>query len=251
MKGRRPFDYPPPATRGDKETPRTPATVPPVPPRVRRVVPIKNQDLTDDFLNSLLADSEARNPVPSTDIPPLPPPAPRREVGTRERRLETQRTWRSPVTQATPKPDGPFLNVPMICASTDRPFVLRFRKKGGLFSKSYGLDSVVTELDSDGEALLGLSVPTDQMAWTNIRCPHCNALCRPIHCGRCEKLVCDGRSSESIAGLYFRCAPSCGASGPCGDGLTSIRGNAASGAPERRLLASPTAIAQTLPKNST
>jgi hypothetical protein len=258
MKDRKPFGYPPPAIRRDQDSSiRRSTRVPAAPPRERRVQvadPTLETDITrtfDDLLKQakeLLADMSPPGTTPSTAIPPLPP---RREFGTRERLLETRGTWRTPDSQGTPKADEGILNVPMKCASTDRPFVLQFRKTGGLFGKAYRHEATVIEFDGLGDNASALSVPTNQMLWSNIKCPHCRALCRPIHCGRCQKLVCDARSSETGGRLYFQCSTSCGAKGFCGNDLTSIRGNAASGAPAQRLLASPAAIGQTLPKEST
>jgi hypothetical protein len=256
MKDRKPFGYPPPAIRRDKDfATRRPARVPPVPSREHRSEPSGMPGSLDDLLNSLLEKSSSRSaPLDSpssTDIPPLPPPARRREFGTRERLLEAQRTWRTTDSQGTAKADNAIVNVPMKCASKDRPFVLRFRKTGGLLGKAYRHEATITGLDSLGDNAPSLSVPTNQMLWSDINCPHCRALCRPIHCGSCQKLVCDGRSSEKWGKLHFRCSESCGASGPCSDGLTSVRGNAASSAPAQRLLGPPAAAAQTLPKTTT
>jgi hypothetical protein len=255
MKDRKPFGYPPPAIRRDKDfATRRPARVPPAPSRERRGEPSGTPGSLDDLLNSLLEKSSSRsaprNSPPSTNVPPLPPPAPRREFGALGRLQETQRTWRAPVSENPPKADNGLLNVPMVCATYDRPFGVRFRKTGGLFGKAYRFEAAVTEAGGLAESAPALLVPTSEMLWKGISCPHCRALCRPILCGHCQKLVCDGGTSENGGRLYFRCAPSCGASGICGDRLTSVRGNMGSGAPAQRLLGPPTAMAQTLPKTT-
>lgn len=177
-------------------------------------------------------------------LPPLPQPAPRREPGEGRSRLhEWTRTFRTPS-----RDDGMLIDVAMMCAATDRPFILKFRERRGASGKAYRYERTETEAEAEGGSPAALSVPAGEMDWNGITCPCCGAACSPIRCGRCEKLVCDGRVTTASGVQYFRCADSCGAGGLVHPTLTTINGSPDSGGP--RLLAPPAAMGQTIPKRS-
>ena len=251
-------------TGKENAPPRKARRVPPIPPAQHQSRRLQIMDLTGETNLMGVRPRDRRQLTrhgaevlpPNTGptkrlLPLLPPPAPRREIGSgRGRFLETARSWTTPAARAAPKDEGVLL-VPMVCAAFDHRFVLKFRKKGGILGKAYRLEQVMTGLAASSESARALSIATNDMVWGGISCPHCSAVCRPILCGTCNQLVCDGRATEDASHLYFRCNNSCGASGSVGNGLTSISGSSAGDPPAQRLLGPPATTGQTLPKRST
>jgi hypothetical protein len=112
-----------------------------------------------------------------------------------------------------PEDSRKLVIIPMICARHDRPFVLAFREVRGLFGSGYKLDAIWTDIDGSAGMLPSITVPIAALNWNGITCPHCRAQCRPIHCGICQRLACDGRTTTSGDDILFACAPSCGTVG--------------------------------------
>jgi hypothetical protein len=109
-----------------------------------------------------------------------------------------------------PRDSRKLLKISMICARLDRPFVLAFREVRGLFGSGYKLDAIRTDIGASTGTLPSITVPIAALDWNGITCPHCRAQCRPIHCGACQRLACDGRTTMSGEDILFGCAPSCG-----------------------------------------
>jgi hypothetical protein len=121
---------------------------------------------------------------------------------------------------------GELLNVPLICTQTDRPFILAFRETRSVFGTRYKHKVTVTTVGEGGEAAPSLTVPIASLEWGGIKCPHCGAECRPIRCGRCERLACDGRVTRDGEDIIFACTPSCGSMGLVQGGLKTVTGSA-------------------------
>lgn len=155
--------------------------------------------------------------------------------------LEWARAFRTPAHD-----QGMLIDVPAVCAVKDRPFVLKFRETRGASGKSYRYERTLTEIGAEDGSLAALCLPASEMDWAGVKCPYCGSACAPIRCGRCNKLVCDGRVTVAAGTQYFRCADSCGASGAVTHTLTTIDGCPDSGGP--RLLAPPAVMGQTPPK---
>jgi hypothetical protein len=119
-------------------------------------------------------------------------------------------SWFKRAGAKQPEDSRKLLNIPMICARYDRPFVLAFREVRGLFGSGYKLDAVRMDIDASAGMLPSITVPIAALNWNGITCPHCRAQCRPIHCGACQRLACDGRTTTSGNDILFACAPSCG-----------------------------------------
>jgi hypothetical protein len=183
-----PIDWPADLERADVEAAPTPSPPPP-------------EDL-GDVLRELTNASARPEPPPSRKVEPVEPPRPR----------------------AKPQDFAKKLNVPMICTQTDRAFVLVFREKRSVFGTRYQLETKLTDFGEGGEATPSLTVPIGSLDWSGITCPHCGARCRPIRCGSCTRLGCDGRITEVPSGIFFRCAPSCAVSGLVRNGLETITG---------------------------
>lgn len=179
-------------------------------------------------------------PVPA--LPPLPQPAPRREPGEGRSRLhEWTRTFRTPSHD-----DGMLIDVAMMCAATDRPFILKFRERRGASEKEYWYERTLTEFGAGGASPAALSIPVRGIDWIGITCPYCGAACAPVLCEQCNKLVCDGRVTRAAGADYFRCADSCGASGLIRHTLTTINGSPDFNGP--RMLTPPAVMGQAPPK---
>jgi hypothetical protein len=119
------------------------------------------------------------------------------------------------------------LNVPIVCARNGGPFVVVFRRRWIPLGTRYKFERALNLPQAGGSAtpLEALTVPIDQLDWDGIKCPNCQSCCGPIHCGRCKKLVCYGRTTETADGTYFRCAPSCGLEGYTRPTLESVEGS--------------------------
>jgi hypothetical protein len=133
--------------------------------------------------------------------------------------------WSKPARPVEPKESAKLLNVPVICTKFDRPFVLVFRETRSVFGTRYRLDATLTDVGEGGEASPSLTVPISSLDWGGIKCPHCRSQCRPIHCGQCQRLACDGRVTTSGDGILFACAPSCGMSGWVRGSLQTVTGS--------------------------
>jgi hypothetical protein len=112
-----------------------------------------------------------------------------------------------------PEDSRKLLNISMICARHDRPFVLVFREVRGLFVSAYKLDAIRTDIGASAGMFPSITVPIAALNWNGITCPHCRAQCRPIQCGACQRLACDGRTTISGNDILFGCTPFCGTVG--------------------------------------
>jgi hypothetical protein len=218
------------AVSADSTRPASLRTLPPPPP-----LPVPKR-------------SDSGGPGLDTLFDELSPPAP---AFSSLRRLfeeaSADRATPQPQRPEPPKDTGKLVNVPMICAVTDRPFLLMFREAGGFFNKRYDLQSVVADLGAGGTASSTLSLPVTALNWEGIKCPHCSGTCRPILCGKCQRLACDGRVRKAASFTVFACAPSCGMVGPIDATLETINGSEggyaqrppAGGSPSRAQSAAP------------
>lgn len=121
--------------------------------------------------------------------------------------------------------EAKWLNVPMICAGTDRPFIVVFRETQTSGGAHYKLDRVRTAVGDGGEPAASISVPISSLDWSGVECPHCRSRCRPVHCGSCQRLACDAKVKDTEKGLFFACASSCGTSGYVGGSLRIVTGS--------------------------
>jgi hypothetical protein len=135
------------------------------------------------------------------------------------------RPWAMAASPEAPKDAGKFLNVLAICTRADRPFVLVFRETRGIFGTHYRLETTLTDIGEGGATSSSLTVPVSSLDWRGVNCPHCRSQCRPIHCGQCQNLACDGRVVVNGDDIYFTCAPSCGARGLVSPALKSVTGS--------------------------
>lgn len=258
--------------------PRNPSVPPPPPPPARR----SSDGQTPRRLPSPPARKpEADGDLPGQPVPSLPPFRPRRTLFTlpteqppssEQRKLPWPRGHRPSDNRSEIEPptslerpwwrseNPPFLgpdrtlDVPMICARFDRGFVLVFRPYGGGGSEehySFSSISTMSEVGS-GTTAFSWTVPITSLHWSFINCPHCNALCRPIQCGRCERLVCDGQVTNMANGEHFRCTPSCGMAGFRAAKLEKINGTSRqelhSLVPARPLISAPETPAPNVPR---
>lgn len=172
-----------------------------------------------------------RNPVP----PRLPePPENLREV-LRDLTEKYARPAPAPDANSGAKPaqfgrekdSDKLFRVPVICTKFDLPFVLTFRDTRSVFGTRYKLDTTLTNIDEGSEASASASVtiPVSSLDWNEIKCPHCQAQCRPIRCGQCERLACDGRVTPDGDDTFFECAPSCGMGGWVRSALKTVTGS--------------------------
>jgi hypothetical protein len=202
------------------------------------------------------SDSKRDENLFSLPTPPLPPFRPRRQdvryeevrtirIGGRQAPINrpiddflrgAPDPLREPPTQTRDRvePSPPkeskysdnLLNVSLICTQLDRAFVVRFREERSILGKQYKYESTLTDIDENGTAAPSMTVPVASLSWSGISCPHCRSKIRPIRCGSCGRLACDGRVTESANGTYFSCAPSCGRSGGLvTPGLITITGS--------------------------
>jgi hypothetical protein len=230
-------------TRYVPPPPPPPAATPPVRPlpqlRPRRRLELQNFG-TDQ--------PRRRVPLPAPPKDWLPPahdpfddnPAPARLPEPPENLSEVLRDlvdkYAEPVPDALPTPKatrpeepkdaGKLLNVPVICTKTDRAFVLVFREARSVFGTRYKFETTLTEIGDGGEVAPSLTVPISSLNWGGIGCPHCRAQCRPIYCGRCQRLACDGQVTARGDDLFFVCAPSCGTRGWVRGNLQTVTGSA-------------------------
>jgi hypothetical protein len=135
------------------------------------------------------------------------------------------RPWDETASREEPKDPAKVFNVPVICTQADRPFVLVFRETRGIFGTRYRLEKTVTDIGDGGTASSSLTIPVDSLDWSGIKCPHCRSQCRPIHCGRCQRLACDGRVTVKGDDIYFTCTPSCGERGWVRGSLQTVVGS--------------------------
>lgn len=181
-------------------------------------------------------------PRPAPPMPRIPLPVARRASGSgRTRALETARTFRTPSYDP-----GTLIDVAMACASTGYRFTVQFREVRGFLRTTYRYERTVTQGEAEGANPAALPMPACEMDWSNIMCPICGAVCGPIHCGKCDMLVCEGRVIQSAGQTYFRCMDSCAGSGLVTPTLTTINGSRDRNGPQ--LLAPPAVMGQTLPK---
>lgn len=180
------------------------------------------------------------------DLPvPNPPPAPPENL--RDVLKDLTRTYSRPAPPAEtgnvdaydppkpaslagrpePKDSAKRLNVPIICTQTDRPFVLVFRETRSIFGTRYKLETTLANVGEGGNAAPSLTVPISSLDWGGITCPHCrnHSRVRPVFCGNCNRLACDGRVKTEGEDLFFECAPSCGTSGWVRGGLQTVTGS--------------------------
>jgi hypothetical protein len=136
------------------------------------------------------------------------------------------RPWRAkPDRPEEPKDTAKRLNIPVICTQADRPFVLVFRETTSVFGTRYKLETTLTMIGESGESSPSLTVAISSLDWGGITCPHCRARCRPIRCGQCQRLACDGRVTVTGDAIHFACAPSCGLSGWVRGSLETVTGS--------------------------
>lgn len=183
---------------------------------------------------SALTDAFARA-APGRLTRPTEPPQPAAEADTAAK----------PNRPEKPAEGGKLLNVPMICTVVDSAFALTFRTSRGLFGGRYKLDGIVKEVGAGEGASASLTVPVSSIDWSGIKCPHCGAACRPIRCGKCGRLACDGRVTSGTP-LYFQCSPSCGGGGLAAGKLETVTGSESRGtapSPSRALICAPAAPA--------
>jgi hypothetical protein len=135
------------------------------------------------------------------------------------------RPWAKAVSREEPRDSSKFLNVQAICTRADRPFVLVFRETRGVFGTLYRLETTLTDIGDGGTASSSLTIPVDSLDWSGIKCPHCRSQCRPINCGRCQRLACDGRVTVKGDDIYFTCTPSCGERGWVRGSLQTVVGS--------------------------
>jgi hypothetical protein len=131
------------------------------------------------------------------------------------------------VARPTPEDSARRLNVPIICTQTDRAFVLVFREKRSVFGTRFKLEATLANVGENGaEPSPSLTVPISSLDWGGVTCPHCRnrSRVRPIFCGVCNRLACDGRVTESGDDLFFKCADSCGTSGWVRSSLKTVTG---------------------------
>jgi hypothetical protein len=126
-----------------------------------------------------------------------------------------------------PKDSAKRLNIPVICTQADRPFVLVFRESHSIFGTRYKLDATLKDVGEGGEALPSFTVPVGSLDFGGIKCPHCvhQSRVRPIRCGGCGRLACDGRVKAIGDDLFFECAASCGTSGWVRGSLETVTGS--------------------------
>jgi hypothetical protein len=216
------------------------------------------------------------NPDPAGDelyerVPPLPPFRPRRSAGafpledSRSRLFDltskdfpeyvplayepTPSLEAFPATEDLPErkervwpgEGDKLFNVPMICTRHDRGFVVVFRSY--LSDTSYRFDRILADVEITGNEASSpsLTVPVTSLSWFGITCPHCQTACRPIHCGSCGRLACDGQIAELQHGELFKCAASCGTEGIIHHNLKTITGGESRHA-RRLALPAPTRI---------
>lgn len=234
---------PPPASSG-----RTPSL--PV-PRPRHLGSANVGSRTDRFRRAV------RLPAPPTDWPldldagdtrPAPTRLPEPPEGLRDGLRNLTRTFTPPVppadlhkivpsepqakaslsaTRPELKDFAKRLNVPVICTEADRAFVLVFREKRSVFGTRYKLEATLANIGENGaEPSPSLTVPISSLDWGGITCPHCRnrSRVRPVLCGACNRLACDGRVTESSDDLFFKCADSCGTSGWVRNSLKTVTG---------------------------
>jgi hypothetical protein len=150
-------------------------------------------------------------------------PAPRGLRHSPERGLDAEAPVRPGAKEAA---EGKRLHIPLICTQTDRPFILAFRETRSVFGTRYKHELTLTDIGEGSEAASSLTVPITSLEWGGIKCPHCRSECRPIHCGRCARLACDGRVTCDGEDIIFACAPSCGSVGRVQGGLKTVTGSA-------------------------
>lgn len=132
-----------------------------------------------------------------------------------------------------PKDSAKRLNIPVICTQSDRPFVLVFRESFSIFGTRFKLEATLTDIGEVGEAIPSVTVPIGSMNWSGCKCPHCfdHSLVRPIRCGQCGRLACDGRVKAIGDDYFFQCAPSCGGRGWLRGALETVTGSEGRAAP--------------------
>lgn len=108
------------------------------------------------------------------------------------------------------------------CAVTDKAFVAEFvrRKDEAAFSFEKTLAQGAAHANGTGPSLEKTEFDIGEFNLRSMNCPHCDSG-QFIRCGGCEAFVCDGRSGVRDNAFYFRCARSCGNSGPTGT-LTKV-----------------------------
>jgi hypothetical protein len=227
--------------------------VPPPPPvasRPTRSMPVPRPRRIDIPTLASRTDQQRRavpRPTLRTDWPPSDidraelkitrpqPPEPPENLGEVLRDLTDKYTRPVPLTRTrilparpqTPKDSAKRLNIPVICTQAGRPFVLVFRESRGIFGTRYKLETTLKDIGEGGEALPSLTVPVGSLDFGGIKCPHCvdQSKVRPIRCGACGRLACDGRVRAIGDDLFFECAPSCGTSGWVRHHLETVTGS--------------------------
>lgn len=103
------------------------------------------------------------------------------------------------------------------CAVTDKAYDAEFvrRKDETVFTFDKALTHSKTPANGSGPSLEKTEFDISEFELRSMNCPHCDSG-QFIHCGGCEAFVCDGRSGVRDNAFYFRCARSCGNSGPTG-----------------------------------
>lgn len=108
------------------------------------------------------------------------------------------------------------------CAVTDKAFDAEFvRRKGEtVFTFDRAITGGAEPAKGAVPSLEKTEFDIDEFALRSMNCPHCDSA-KFIRCGGCDAFVCDGRSGVRDNAFYFRCARSCGNSGPTGT-LTKV-----------------------------
>lgn len=140
------------------------------------------------------------------------------------------------------------LIVPLVCCTTKQAFVARFQR-ASIRDRWRSAETFVVSRGAGSRAPKAMTVPVEEMNWSDTLCPGCGKGCAPTLCGECRQLGCDGGISlVPPSRRMYSC--SCGAVGFVEPGLKEISGAKGTRAQEaqRAVSSRSTSLVLRLPK---
>lgn len=210
--------------------------IPKPPPRksVERPIPESIPEPSQNPPLPQLAPTRAKPINPNPLGPPrerpsflLPGPAPfRLETGGLVERLQADiHRMQQRKAQEPQQSPGNELIVPMVCAPTKQPFMVRFTRASPI--DQWQAAEIFLVGDGHGTAAQKvMKVPVHELNWRQMVCPGCGQGCGPILCNDCQRLGCDGGIAAGSLRRIYRC--SCGSIGSLESNLEEV--SAAKGA---------------------